>query len=1480
MDRYLGIDVGAETLKVVELLGEGAALRTGRRWRVAHGKAPGARLVSLLGEVGWDGVAGAAVTGRLGRLVALPWLPAAHALAAGHRHLRGGEPVTLVSIGSRGFSVVEAHEGGRTVVRENARCAQGTGNFLRQLVERLGLEVEEACRLAEHADRAAPLSGRCPVILKTDLTHLANQGERRERILAGLLDAIAENVEALVKPAGAPPRVALCGGVALAARVRAHLRAFLDRQGMALQGGDPEEALHLEATGAALHAAEHPAEPPPLARLLAPPTADALETLPAPAAALARVRRMPAAAPAPPGGAVVLGVDVGSTGAKAVALDLARAAPVWEGYRATGGDPVGAAQALVRAFLAGPAGASPVVGFGATGSGRDIVGSLLATCFGPEPVVVLNEIAAHAAGAVHHDARVDTIFEIGGQDAKYIRLEAGQVVDAAMNEACSAGTGSFIEEQGRRFEGAPGVEALAALARGADGAAALGQHCSIFMAEVIDEAVAAGVPRDRIVAGLYESVVANYLNRVKGGRPVGRVVFCQGMPFAADALAAAVARRTGAEVIVPPSPGTVGALGIALLAARELSPAGWPALALERFLEACVERRDTFVCGAAQGCGGAGNRCRIDRLTTTVAGARQRFSWGGACALWDRGTRRGHLPDRSPDPFREREALVDALVAALAGPAPGRRVALTDGFQLKGLFPFFATFLRRLGLALEVVRCPGREALQRGARAAQVAFCAPMQQHHGVAATLAERGTDLVFLPMLRELPRVDGERASQLCPVVQGAPDVLSADLGAALAGRLLSPVIDVGPGQLDAPAFLDSCRRLAGALGVRDGRAVQDAWQAGRAAQAEFDAALGALGDRALQRCAADGLLAVVVLGRTYTIHDEILSANVPALLREQGALAIPLDCYPVDRAAPVFPSMYWGHGQRILRAAWQVRRTPGAYALFASNTACGPDSFTLHFFGALMEGKPFAVIETDGHAGDAGTRTRIEAFLHCARSHRRAEAAADGPAGAYAPGAGAAEARDRLTVSSRTLPELLRSGERLLVPSMGPQADVIAAVLRGLGLDAELLPPPTRETLALGRRHTSGKECLPAVVTLGALLERLARERDPAARFAFLMPGTDGPCRFGAYKELHQLVLARLGLGARVRIWAPPFGDYFQGAPPGAGALVLAGATAVDVLRDLRYEVAPVERRPGVAGALFERFHRQLLRLLEAEARGALTAGAVLREAATGHLHGVPALLRRAAAAFRAARGPGAPPAVLVVGEIYLRNEPFSSGFTADALARRGIVARVAGATEFLQYSDHCGRGRRAPGLAGRLDGWVRRRIEEVCHAAAAGAMGWGPAARVPETLAHAAGYLREALEGEAVLTVGASLGAWRRTEVDAVLSVGPLDCMPNKLAESLLHHAARREGLLSLTLSLNGDPVDPEVLDAFAFEVHARARNARASARSGASGSASLQAASSRSSAAAAPARSPSRESASARRSRARGQAQLRHSWRQT
>ena len=1406
MPRFVGIDLGAETLKIVEISGTCGHWTPGRRLLLEHHKDP-ACLREQLRRWAWDQVDGATVTGRLGSLVALPRVPLQQALTRGTRFTHGEEPLTVVSIGSRGFSTLELRSPDREVFRENGRCAQGTGNFLRQLVARFGLEVEEAARLAVGIPDPAPLSGRCPVILKTDMTHLANKGEPRERILAGLLDAICENVQTLVKPRTCPPRILLAGGVSRSARVRDHFRRFCERHGLVLLEAPEEQGLFLEALGAAILAAECGAGTVPLDALIKPEAAAQVAILPPLAAALGRVRSMPPLPSRIRGEAtdILVGLDIGSTGAKAVALDPATSETVWEGYLGTDGAPVRAAQNLLRAFLAGPASVHRIKGFGVTGSGREIVGSLLATCYGAEAVWVINEIAAHAAGALAFDERVDTIFEIGGQDAKYIRLEGGRVVDAAMNEACSAGTGSFIEEQGRRFRGIRDVQHLGRIALEADGCADLGQHCSIFMTEAMDAAVAAGMAQDRIIAGIYHSVVANYLNRVKGCRSVGRVVFCQGMPFAAKALAAAVAAQTGAEVIIPPGPGLTGALGIALLAGRELPWAELPALEGARFLEAEVQAKDQFLCQSAQGCGGAGNRCRIERLTTLVGGERRSFTWGGACALWDHGVRRGKLPDRAPDPFRERRDHLAGVALALQAPRGLARVALTEEFQLHGVFPFFATFIHALGFDLELAGTAGRAALKRGIGEARVPFCAPMQHYHGLVADMAAARPDYLFLPMIRELPRVDGEPHSVLCPIAQGAPDILRLDL--VNAPRILSPVVDLGPGCMDSPAFQASCRQLALDLGVKADRKWRAALGAGRAAQAAYDAKLTALGRRALDFAREHGLIAVAVLGRGYTLHNDVLNSNVPAILREQGAMAIPQDCLPLGPETPVFPEIYWGHSQRILRAAWHVRRTPDLFSIFCSNYSCGPDSFTVPIFGWLMEGKPFAVIETDGHAGDAGTRTRVEAFLHCVREAR------------CRPSRQVPTEAGRLRVGTLRFDEVGRGGDILLIPSMGPESLAAEAVFQGYGLRAEALPCVDAGTLAEGRRHTSGKECLPMTLTLGSLLQRV--ERDPGERFLFLMPSACGPCRFGAYRHLEQLVLDRLGLRPRVRVWSPPWGDFFQGLPAGIAALVYTGITAIDTLQDALTHIRPAERIPGQAERIHRRWLARILQELRKAAAGDLSPAQVLLEVSTGRAFGFPAILRRALRSMAGADTGEPLPRVLVTGEVYVRLEPFASGFLARQLNDRGIRVTVESCCEVMLYADHTARtGREKTGLSGHLESWVKRRLRDLCQREATAALGLPAKPGMQEVLRCATPYMRAALDGDTVLSLGVPIHAWRAGRIDAAVVTGPLECMPNKLAEAQFTHVAEREGLVTLALSMNGEPIDAEVLDNFAFELRRR------------------------------------------------------------
>jgi predicted nucleotide-binding protein (sugar kinase/HSP70/actin superfamily) len=690
-----------------------------------------------------------------------------------------------------------------------------------------------------------------------------------------------------------------------------------------------------------------------------------------------------------------------------------------------------------------------------------------------------------------------------------------------------------------------------------------------------------------------------------------------------------------------------------------------------------------------------------------------------------------------------------------------------------------------------------------------------MQQSIGVARALVDERPDFRFLPMVRSLPRVKDETTATVCPIVQASPDIFRADLGDGVATRIVRPVIDIGPGNLASAHFRRSIACLARELEIPLPIWVS-AYREARAAQEAFDVACNAIGERALTFCRDHAVTPVIILGRAYTIHNTVLNSNVPAIVREQGALPIPVDCYPADDETPSFDRVYWGYAQRSLRAAHQIRRRRREYSVYCSNYSCGPDSFNLHFFADAMAGKPFAVIETDGHSGDAGTKTRIEAFLHCVREDERAM------------GSVRARTNDftRIDRSEVEMADIKRQREVLLIPRMGSNAEVLAAAYRGAGFRAEALALPDHAALELGRRHTSGKECLPMTITAGSLLARLERERDPATRFAFFMPTANGPCRFGAYNLLHKLIIERSGWSDRVRVFSPADDDYFKEVDGGFQALIWAGFVAEDLLLDAYHHARPAEVSRGAAKRVHDAFAARLRVLVENEGHGNLKIPRAIKEIATGRLFGVATLIAEAAAAFaRTYDSSRALPTVQVVGEIYVRCDPFANGFVVEKLLERGVRVRFAPFSEWIEYTRWVGHKKRRAGISrdkrpapiAHLTSALESRVKSTLYAAMARPLGWPARTHVDEMVLAASPYLRDELDGEAILTLGGPIHEHRAGLIDGVVSVGPLDCMPNKIAEALFFHVGEREKLLSLTIPLNGEPFDITLLDDFVFEL---------------------------------------------------------------
>jgi len=263
-----------------------------------------------------------------------------------------------------------------------------------------------------------------------------------------------------------------------------------------------------------------------------------------------------------------------------------------------------------------------------------------------------------------------------------------------------------------------------------------------------------------------------------------------------------------------------------------------------------------------------------------------------------------------------------------------------------------------------------------------------------------------------------------------------------------------------------------------------------------------------------------------------------------------------------------------------------------------------------------------------------------------------------------------------------------------------------------------------------------------------------------------------------------------------------------------------------------VRPVETRSGAARRVYDAYYRRVTTLLESSPAPGLPEG-LARVA--GDLFGLRPLLARAASDFAAVKDFGRQvPTVAVVGEIYVRCDPFTNDFVIDRLEERGLRVKFAPFSEFIEYVDWVNTVKLSEGrheeprsrLAERLTASVKRRVLERLYNTVHPVLRWPSRLRVDDTLAAVEPYLSIDLHGEAVLTLGGPIHEYRHGEILGVVNVGPLECMPTKVAEAQFFHVAEQKGLIPLTLSLNGEPVDPELLDNFAYEVHTRfARDAK-------------------------------------------------------
>ncbi|NQT82196.1 activase [bacterium] len=1367
--RYIGVCLGASTVKVVEISHDGGKAKVLSATVKSHEGNPRGILADLLREIGVARGDKLVVTGRKFRnFVNLPSIPEPEAVERAFEFVAspGKQCDAIVSAGGETFMVYALDEDGKIMdVHTGNKCASGTGEFFLQQIRRMNLSLAEAVRLGTTAT-PRKVTGRCSVFCKSDCTHALNVGEPKGNVTAGLCQMMSRKILELLAQVQ-HNRILLVGGVAQNRVITHFLREEIPHVEV------PECAPYFEALGAALWAKEKGGNGFPGYDHLFAGKGSSFTFLPPLREFVDRVSfKQMERGEANGGDRCIIGLDVGSTTTKAIVLRVADDAILGSVYLRTNGNPVAASRECYAELARQITEKIELVGLGVTGSGRQIAG-LHALTEG-----IINEIIAHATAAVYFDEEVDTIFEIGGQDAKYTYLVNGVPCDYAMNEACSAGTGSFLEEAAKETLGIE-VEKIAEIAMLGENPPNFNDQCAAFINSDIKTAAQEGIKREDVVAGLVYSICVNYSNRVKGNRPVGKKLFMQGGVCYNRAVPVAMAAFTDKEVVVPPEPGLMGAFGVALEIKRRMRLG---LLSEQRFDLRELAARDVrygrqFECrGGKEKCD---RRCRI--ITVEIAG--KKYPFGGACNRYYNTRHHLDIDAAKLDLVTKRQRLVFERYGARGNEAASaaKSIGISKSFLTNTFFPLYSNFFSALGMRVVLATRVSPEGIDRK----RSAFCYPADISHGLFQDLLDKGVDYIFLPHVLglEVKNAEGHRTN--CVFVQGEPYYLRSAFRRVLGKtRILSPVLSFEDGVEDAEG--DFVR-----VGKELGFSPQQAAEAYRTAckkQRAFMDDAKRLGEDLLRDIESEPSgFAVVLFGRPYNAFAGEANMGIPRKFASRGIPVVPFDFLPYE-GEECDKEMFWARGKMILKGASFVKKHPQLFAAFVSNFSCGPDSFIITYFRDIMGIKPSVVLELDDHTADAGLDTRVDAFLDVVRRFRELEKEKRvvEKVEPFEPAVVFSDVNNGFAVrrKGRVYP-LQHPDVRLLFPSMGDLGtEAISAVMNSLNVRALPLPEPDESVLKIGRANTNCKECLPLQLTTGSLLKYLEEEKKPEEVVVYFMPTSAGPCRFGQYSVFLRNLIRKEKIDD-VALLSLTNENSYEGFGRRFTRLAWKAVVIADVMDDIRSALKALAVDKEKALKTFEELWQKML--------------AVLRRGRTAGIH--EALRLTAASLSRIPLKCALDEAkhVAIVGEVYVRRDRLSRRGLTDWLAEKGFVARIAPINEWLWYVDHLIKrklwGADLTGLD-RIGLAIRRFFQDryerqIKRVLSRSNLYHFEMTEVGRTFAFARRLISPQLRGETILTVGLALREILDTAC-GVIAIGPFGCMPSRVAEAVLTEVMTVEG----------------------------------------------------------------------------------------
>jgi len=1313
-----------------------------------------------------------------------------------------GKYNAIASLGGENFIIYCINNnGGIDKVLSGNKCASGTGEFFLQQIRRMNINLDEALELADK-EKYYVVSGRCSVFCKSDCTHALNKGIEKGLVVSGLCKMIAEKTNELLAKQSSG-NILLIGGVSQNKTVARFIKEKYPQSAII------EESPYFEALGAAIKGLKEGysfssnnvfRDNEQTFSVLAPLKQAEGKVI---------FKSLKKAEPIQ-GDECILGLDVGSTTTKAVIIRVHDNALVASVYLRTNGNPVLASVNCYKALNEQLKVTVNIIGLGTTGSGRHI-SALHAMTHG-----VVNEIIAHAVAAAHFDKEVDTIFEIGGQDAKYTHLTNGIASDYAMNEACSAGTGSFLEESAKETLNINYTD-IADIALKAEAPLNFNDQCAAFISSDIKTASHEGAKRDDIVAGLVYSICMNYVNRVKGNRPTGRKIFMQGGVCYNRAVPYAMSNLVDKEIIVPPEPGLMGAFGVALEIKNRIK-LGFIEKGNYELSELVNRKFDhvkDFICaGGSEHCD---RKCKI----AIIRVGEKKYPFGGACSKYYNERSNDKIETAGKNYVKVRQEMVFNVpdnkekfparhkIFQNTSLSAGNKqsIGIIKSFQVNSLFPFYHKFFTLLGFDVILSDKVDHEGMDKMSSS----FCYPVEIAYGMFHNLLKKNPDYIFMPHITEMDYNDGHKYKRLCVFVQGESYYLRSAYSDKKLPKVISPILNFKDKKENvSKAFSE----IAVQLGRRSGEgryAFEEAWTDFTDLQKKFKM----LGKKAIAEIESDrSKFGIVLFGRPYNAFAAEANLNIPHKFASKNIVVIPHDFLPNEKYHS-YDNMYWYSGQQILRSARFTKEHDQLFGAYISNFSCGPDSFLLSYFRNIMGSKPSLTLELDSHSADVGVDTRIDAALDIIRNYivlKKQGLIRERPNGTAPLSIFSKNKRTLIADSNGNEHELTSPEVEVVIPSMGNfSTEAFSAVCRSAGMNSRSLPIPTTETLKLGRGNTTCKECLPFILTTGSLVEYCMKKQSNGndntingtasvqkngKKVLFFMPHGYGPCRQGQYYISLKDIISNLKL-KDIGILSMDDEASFEDLGTDFFLKGWLAITIADIIHDIESVIKTLAVNRTEALELLNEEWKRILFSLENENRKGIFRQ--LKESANG-LCSIKLKIPLEEAKV-----------ISLIGEIYVRREEFSRGDLVQTLISNGFVVRTAPISEYIYYSNYLIKKGIVDGydyknrlqitIKDRYQKFYERKIKNIF----AGTGLFNPEmVQIEKTIDYARELVSDKLVGETILTTGLALRDIL-DEACGVISIGPFNCMPSRLSEAILNKEMTLEGKYKYgKLKRNGYP----------------------------------------------------------------------------